>query len=117
LSRFRTRLGEDLRREVFVRDIFTLEHAYQLVQDLDRSQSFPFTRRTDYRNNTNKATTLKSQPSQSQSRFGFSNSTQSVMIKAKELTVSHLDRFNRLDVLSVKDLVTLLHKIRARQEL
>jgi len=46
LSRFRSGLREDLRREFFVRDISTLEHAYQLVQDLDHSQGFSFTRQT-----------------------------------------------------------------------
>ena len=40
-------LREDLERELFVRDIFTLEQAYQLVKDLDRSEGFSFTRRTD----------------------------------------------------------------------
>jgi len=63
LSRFHSGLREDLRRELFVRDISTLEQAYQLVQDLDCSQGFPITRRTDYRNNTKKATTVKSLPS------------------------------------------------------
>ena len=44
LARFHSGLREDLRRELFVQDISTLEQAYQLVQDLDRSQGFPFTR-------------------------------------------------------------------------
>ena len=65
LSRFRSGLKEDFRRELFVRGISTLEVAYQLVHNLDRSQSFPFTRRTNYMNYTNKATTVKSQPRQS----------------------------------------------------
>jgi len=42
LSRFRSGLREDLRRELFVREISTLDQAYQLVQDLDHSQDFPF---------------------------------------------------------------------------
>ena len=66
LSRFHSGLREDLRRELFVRDISTVEQAYQLVQDLDHLQCFSFARRTHYRNNTNKVTTVKSQP---QSRF------------------------------------------------
>ena len=37
LSKFRSELREDFRRELFVRDISTLEHAYHLVQDLDSS--------------------------------------------------------------------------------
>jgi len=52
----------------------TLEHAYQLVQDLDRSQDFSFTKCTDYKDNSNKTTDVKSQPSQSRSCFGSSNS-------------------------------------------
>ena len=68
-----------------MRDISTLEYAYQLVQDLDRSQDFSFIGRTDYRDNTNKATTVKSQPSEShsQSRFEYSNSTQKYDDKCK----------------------------------
>ena len=98
------------RRELFVRDISTLVESCQLVQNLDRSQIFS-SLDTNYRNNTNKVTTVKSYPiqSQSESHCGSSNSTQKQMIKAKGFTVSHLDRFNRIDVLSVKGLVTLLH--------
>jgi len=36
LSRFRSGLREDFRQELFVRDISTLEQAYQSVWDLDR---------------------------------------------------------------------------------
>jgi len=75
LFRFRSRLKENLRSELFVRDISTLEQTYQLVQDLDHSHSFSFTRHR-LKNNTNKTTTVKSQSSQSQSRFGSSNCTQ-----------------------------------------
>ena len=71
--RFRLRLRKDLRLELFMRDISTLEQGYQLVQDLDRAQDFSLTRHTDYTNNTNKTTIIKSQ---SQSHFGSSNSTQ-----------------------------------------
>ena len=68
---------QDLEKILDVSSLITLEQAYQLIQDLDRYQCFPFTRRTDYMNNTNKVTTVKSQLSQfqSQSRFGSSNST------------------------------------------
>ena len=65
LSRFCSGLREDLRRELFVLDIFTLEQAYQLVQNLNRSQGFSFITCTDYGDNANKVTTVKSQPSQS----------------------------------------------------
>jgi len=40
-----------------------------------------------------------------------------MMIMTKEFTVSHLDRFNRIDVLSINNCVTLLHNAQARQEL
>ena len=40
-----------------------------------------------------------------------------MMIKAKEFTMSHLDRFNRIDVLSIKGLVTLLHIVRVKKRI
>jgi len=107
LSRFRSGLKEDLRCELFVRYIFTLEQAYQLVQDLNRSQGFSFTRPTNYSDNTNMATIVKSQPSHP----SFSSVLDLV---TKKFIVSHLDRFNKIDVLSVKSLVTLLYNVRAR---
>jgi len=61
LSRFRLGLRRDLRRELYVRDTSTLEQAYQLARDLDRPQ-VSFTRRTYYKDNANKTTTVKSQP-------------------------------------------------------
>jgi len=64
LSRFHSGLREDLRRELFARDVSTLEQAIQLVQDLDQPQVSLFTRRINYRN-VNKTTTLKSQSNQS----------------------------------------------------
>jgi len=77
LPRFRSELKEDLRRELLVRDVFTLEQAIQLVQDLDQSQFSLFPKCTDYKNNANKTTTVKSWPnlSQSQSCFESSSST------------------------------------------
>ena len=39
------------------------------------------------------------------------------MIKAKEFTMSHLDRFNKIDVLCQGFGHTLLHNARVRQEL
>ena len=86
LSRFRSGLRGDHRRELFVQNIFILEHDYQLVQDLDCSQCFSFSKHTDYRDN-NKATTIKSQPSQSrfQSHLESSNSTQKYDDKGKKV--------------------------------
>jgi len=39
LSRFRAELREDLRSELFARNVDTLEKAYALVQDLDEIRS------------------------------------------------------------------------------
>ena len=39
LSRFRAGLREDLRSELFARNVDTLEKAYALVQDLDEVKS------------------------------------------------------------------------------
>ena len=123
LSIFRSGLRKDLRSELIVRNISTLEQAYQVVQDLDRSQDFSFTRSTDYKNSTNKVTTIKSQPNQSHLSpvLNLIILLKRMMIKAKKITVSHLDRFNKIDVLSakylVKDLVTLLYNVQARHEL
>ena len=113
VTRFHSGLREDLRRELFLRDIFTLEHAYQFVKDLDRSQSFHFTKHTEYMDNANKITIAKSQPSHSQSYFRSRN----MIIKTKEFTVSHLAQFNRINILTVKNLVALLHNARVKQEL
>jgi len=87
ISRFHSRLKEDLRRELLVRDVSTLKQAIQLVQDLDQLQFSSFPRRTGYRDNANKTTTVKSQPnpSQSQSRFEFSSSTPRREDKGKEI--------------------------------
>ena len=65
ISRFHSRLKEDLRRELLVRDVSTLEQAIQIVQDLDQHQVFSFPRCIYYRDNTNKIITVKSQPSRS----------------------------------------------------
>jgi len=62
ISRFHSGLKEDLRRELLVRDVSTLEQVIQLVQDLDQLQFSSFPRRTSYRDNANKTTTVKSQP-------------------------------------------------------
>ena len=65
-----------------MRDVFALTGLstfYARTLRWSRSLSrFPFHRHTNCRNNTNKATIVKSQPSksQSQSHFGSSNSTQ-----------------------------------------
>jgi len=75
LSRFRSGLKDELRRELIVRDISTLEQAIQVIQELDQFQTSSFPRRTDYRDNPNRNTVkFQPNPSQSQSRFGPSNS-------------------------------------------
>jgi len=47
LSRFRSGLKDELRRELIVKDVSTLEQAIQIVQDLDQSQASSFPKRTD----------------------------------------------------------------------
>ena len=69
IPRFCSRLKNELKRELIVRDISTLEQAIQIVQDLDQSQASLFPRRADYMDNPNKTTT-KFQSDPSQSRFG-----------------------------------------------
>ena len=104
LSRFPSGLREDLRREIIVRDISTLEQAYQLVQDLNRFHDFSFTRSTYYRNITPTRTLLSSPSLISPSLspvLDLVTPLRNMMIKAKEFTASHLDLFNRIDVLSV----------------
>ena len=60
LSRFRSGLRDDYRRELIARGITTLEQAYQLVTDLDESRGSYFNR-NNFRDNSRTATT--SQPS------------------------------------------------------
>ena len=49
LSRFHSGLKDELRRELIVRDISTLEQGIQIVQELDQFQASSFSRRPDYR--------------------------------------------------------------------
>ena len=75
LSRFRSGLKSELRRELIVRDISTLEQAIQVVQELDQFHASSFPRRTDYRDNPNRNTIkYQSNPCQSQSHFGPNHS-------------------------------------------
>jgi len=74
LSRFHSGLKDELKRELIVRDISTLEQAIQVVQKLDQFQTSSFHRCPD-RDNLNRSTVkYQPNPSQSQSRFGPSNS-------------------------------------------
>ena len=85
LSRFRSGLRKDFMRELFLGDLSTLEEAYQLIQNLDYFQGFPSSRHTDYKNNTIKVTTAKSQPSQSQyqSHLNLVTLLKNMMLKTK----------------------------------
>ena len=56
LSRFRSRLKDELRRELIVTDISTIKQAIQVVHELDQFQASSFPRRPDYRNNPNRNT-------------------------------------------------------------
>ena len=58
LSRFRSSLRDDYRRELIARDITTLKQAYQLVTDLDESRG-SYIHQTDFRDNSKTVTTSK----------------------------------------------------------
>ena len=58
LSRFRSGLKDDYRRELIARGITTLEQAYQLVIDLDEFRG-SYIHQTDFRDNFKTATTSK----------------------------------------------------------
>ena len=87
-----------------MRDISTLEQAYQLVQDLDRFQgSLSLDAHTIGLTPTSPPLLNSSLVSPSLSPvLDLVSPLRSMMIKAKEFTVSHLDRFNRINALSVK---------------
>ena len=116
MSRFHSGLKNELRRELIVRDVSTLEQAIQIVQDLDQSEASSFPRRTDYRDNPNK-TTVKFNPiySNLKSRLGIVVPLQGMKTKARVSLVSHLGLFSRLYVSSAKGLVTFQHNVRVRQ--
>ncbi|XP_038970638.1 uncharacterized protein LOC113461045 [Phoenix dactylifera] len=54
LSRFRSRLRDDLQKELILREVNSLEHAYQLVQDIER-----YTNKTTFRRFDLKETNYK----------------------------------------------------------
>ena len=56
LSRFHSGLKSEIRRELIVRDISTLEQTIQVVQELDQFQASSFPKHTDYRDNPNRST-------------------------------------------------------------
>ena len=53
LSRFRSGLREDLRRELILREIYTIQDAYEMVQNFDslntQSRRFDSNTRTPYK--------------------------------------------------------------------
>jgi hypothetical protein len=65
LSRFRKGLNDDLRREVVLRGVSTLDEAYTLVQNYDLVTKSQWTRRQDIRN-----TPSRSQPGSNNSILG-----------------------------------------------
>jgi len=86
LSRFHSGLKDELRRELIVRDISTLEQAIQVVQELDQFQAYSFPRRTNYRDNLHR-NTVKYQPTPPNLNLVSDLATPilSVKTKAKEL--------------------------------
>jgi len=61
LSRFRYGLCNDLRRELFTRGVSDLEHAYQIVRDLDASRRSYYQRGSDYKSQGARTTSGQSQ--------------------------------------------------------
>jgi len=49
LSKFRSGIRNDLRKELFVRGVDDLEHAYQIVRDLDASRGSYYQRGSEYK--------------------------------------------------------------------
>jgi len=77
LSRFKSVLRDDYRRELIARGITTLEQAYQGVTDLDESKGSYF-HRTEFRDNCKAANTSKPSFNQSfpaLSKLGSSSSS------------------------------------------
>ncbi|XP_035540116.1 uncharacterized protein LOC108983558 [Juglans regia] len=60
LSRFRQGLKDDLRRELVLRGVTTLDHAYSLVRDYESVMRTPYVRRGDNRPSITPAPTLSS---------------------------------------------------------
>ncbi|XP_038975300.1 uncharacterized protein LOC103717641 [Phoenix dactylifera] len=52
LSRFRAGLRSDIQRELFMREVYSLEQAYQLAQDYERFPRMPITRPSEPRNSS-----------------------------------------------------------------
>jgi len=61
LSRFRSGLCENLRRKLFARGVCDLEHAYQIVRDLDVSRGSYFQDNLDYNSQSTKSSLEQSQ--------------------------------------------------------
>ena len=103
LSKFHSGLKDELRRELIVRDISTLEQVIQVVQELDQFQASSFPRRL----------TIGIIPTGLLLNFNPIHPNLSLILdlvtptlgmktKAKESQVSRLDPFNRLNVSNAK---------------
>ena len=78
LSSFRSGLRDDLCRELFVRGVGDLEHAYQIVRDLDTSRGSSYQKSSDY-----KTQSARANSGQSQFKIGPSNFTPTEDLKDK----------------------------------
>jgi len=117
LSYFRSGLENDLRHELIIRDVSTLKHAIQIVQDLDQSQVSSFPKRTTIGIMPTKLPLLNLNPIHTNLNLvlGRVAPLQGMKIKARESQVSHLNPFSRLDISSAKGLITFQHSVRVRQ--
>ena len=103
LSRFRSGLRDDYRRELIARGVTTLEQAYQLIIDLDKSRGSYF-HRTELRDNSKAANTSKlsfsrsffapSKPASSSSSVKPAGSSSARSITSKRRTISEPAKVN-----------------------
>jgi len=114
LSKFCSRLKNELRRELIVRDVSTLKQAIQIVQDLDQSQASSFSRSQTI-GTVSTRLLLSFNPIRPNLSLILSLVVPLQKIKARESQVSRVDPFSILDVSSAKDLVTFQHNVRVKQ--
>ena len=105
---------DELRRELIVKDISTLEQTIQVVQELDQFQASSFPKHTDYKNNPNRNTVkYQPNPSQSHSRFGPNNSNSKR--ENKGIAGESFRSIQRTQCFKCRGYVTFQHNVRVSQ--
>jgi len=97
LSRFKADLCENFHRELFARGVCDLEHAYQIVRDLDVSQGSYFQDNLDY-----KSQSTKSNPEQSQYKNVPVLLSKRKMTKEKDMLKVYLGPTLALNVINAR---------------